>query len=63
MGCFVGEGWIVIIEEMKKYKYVLIGEDYFFNEILFFVFKIVEVNFFDNFFCEIDFIFVKLIEK
>ncbi len=62
-GRFVGEGWTAIIEETKKHKHVLIGEDHFFNEIPLFVSKIAEANSFDNFFCEIDPISAKLIEK
>ncbi|NRB49302.1 MAG: hypothetical protein HRU41_16615 [Saprospiraceae bacterium] len=62
-GRFVGEGWTEIREESKKSKHVLIGEDHFFNEIPLFVSKIAEANSFDNFFCEIDPISAKLIEK
>lgn len=62
-GSFTGEGWEEIIEETKKHNNVLIGEDHFFNEIPLFVSKIAEANSFDNFFCEIDPISAKLIEK
>lgn len=62
-GDFVGEGWTELLEQTQTHNNVLIGEDHFFNEIPLFVSKIVEQNTFDNFFCEIDPISAKLIEK
>lgn len=62
-GKFVGDGWTELLEKTKTHNNVLIGEDHFFNEIPLFVSKILEENSFDNFFCEIDPISAKLIEK
>lgn len=51
---FSGEGWNKIDSAVKASKYVLIGEDHFFNEVPQFVSVIASIKKFDNFFVEID---------
>ena len=51
---FIGEGWNQVLKQIKTHDNILIGEDHFFNEIPFFVSKIIDEVKFDNYFCEID---------
>ncbi len=51
---FAGDGWNIVLGQIQKSDFVLIGEDHFTNEIPFFTSAITDKVKFDNFICEID---------
>ncbi|HLD52409.1 MAG TPA: hypothetical protein VJA82_03835 [Sediminibacterium sp.] len=60
---FTGNGWDILINQIQKSDFVLIGEDHFTNEIPFFFSAVTTKVKFDNFFCEIDPYSAKIMES
>lgn len=60
---FTGNGWDILINQIQKSDFVLIGEDHFTNEIPFFFLAVTTKVKFDNFFCEIDPYSAKIMES
>lgn len=60
---FTGNGWDILINQIQKSDFVLVGEDHFTNDIPFFFSAVTTKVKFDNFFCEIDPYSAKIMES